>query len=342
MSDVSRREFLKISGVLATSLGLAAGTWEAIPAKESGQVGPAAPAAASEPLAAVSQPPAAAAPALHFHPGSRLPAAADSSVLLWLHGLSCSGCSVSFLNSSFPSPASVITQYLSLDYHAVISAAAGDLAMQAINQRIEAGNTLLAVEGAVPVGLPGACKVGEEDFTSLLQRAARAARAVLAVGTCATHGGIPGAQSNPTGAVSVRDFLASKGISTPVINLPGCPTHPDWVVGSLVYLLQYGTPPLTEDGSPAMFYGEVLHDNCPRFYQYNMGKFATQFGEDGCLFKLGCLGIRTKSDCPARRWNNKVSWCIEAGAPCIGCTQPSFARAAGFPFYRVQEAGGVE
>jgi hydrogenase small subunit len=86
-----------------------------------------------------------------------------------------------------------------------------------------------------------------------------------------------------------------------------------------------------------MFFGEVLHSNCPEFYDYNQEKFASYLGDRGCLFKLGCLGIRTKADCPTRRWNNKVNWCIEAGAPCIGCTSPDFAQKSDFPFYRLRE-----
>jgi len=98
-------------------------------------------------------------------------------------------------------------------------------------------------------------------------------------------------------------------------------------------------PELNEEGSPKLFFGDVIHTHCPEFYNYNMGKFAKNFGDKGCLFELGCLGIRTFADCAERRWNSKVNWCVEAGAPCIGCTQSQFAHDKNFPFYRIREQG---
>jgi hydrogenase small subunit len=193
------------------------------------------------------------------------------------------------------------------------------------------------VEGAVPAGMPQACKFGEEKFTDLLVRAASTARVVVTVGTCASHGGIPAAPPSPTGAESVKSFLKKKNIATPIITVPGCPTHPEWLVGTLIHLLKFGMPPLTAEGSPQMFFANIIHSRCPEFYDYNLGKFASSFGERGCLFKLGCLGIRTFGDCPSRRWNNKVNWCVEAGGPCIGCTQAEFAQRKDYPFYRIWE-----
>jgi len=259
------------------------------------------------------------------------------AALLWLHGQACSGCSVSFLNAAYPDVVSVLTQSLSVDYHATLSAAAGATAWQALNARVAAGNYILVVEGAVPAGMPQACQVGDEPFTQLLTRAAKRATAVVALGTCAAFGGVPAAPPNPTGAVSVPKFLGQALGSTPLITLPGCPAHPDWLVGTLVHLLKAGVPPLTDDLSPAMFYGAVIHERCPQFHQYNAGQYAKFFGDAGCLFNLGCLGIRTYADCSIRRWNNHVNWCVEAGAPCIGCARPEFAADPSFPFYRLRE-----
>jgi hydrogenase small subunit len=262
--------------------------------------------------------------------------------VVWLQGQSCSGCSVSFLNSAYPDVARVITRYISVQYHQTLSAATGDVALGALNRSIEAGGYLLVVEGGVPVAMPEACRVGEEPFTEQLVRAAQGAAAVVALGTCASFGGIPAAPPNPSGSVSVRDHLTRSGVKTAVVSLPGCPTHPDWLVGTIVEYVRSGVPELTPTGCPTAFYGSNIHAHCPQFYNYDAGKFATTFGEDGCLFKLGCMGIRTEADCSMRRWNNKTNWCVEAGAPCIGCARPEFAQRQDFPFYRITENANGE
>ena len=86
-------------------------------------------------------------------------------------------------------------------------------------------------------------------------------------------------------------------------------------------------------GRPTAFYGQRLHDQCPHYSDYESDRFATSFSEDGCLFKLGCVGPKTYADCPTRFWNNGVSMCIASGAPCVGCTEAFFAAKADFPFY---------
>ena len=303
MSEVSRRGFFKMAGALAIALG-----WPTSGLDDVAQ--------ALELLAAGSVP------------------------LIWLQGQSCSGCSVSFLDAAYPDPARVITHYASVEYHSTLSAASGELALKALEQRLAAADYLLVVEGSVPLGMAQACRVGEESMADMSVRAAKGAKAVVALGTCAAFGGIPAAPPNPTGAAAVSKLLADNHIITPLINLPGCPAHPDWLVGTLVHFLRYGPPTLNAQGCPEMFYRTSIHDHCPQFYNYDAEKFAQFFGDEGCLFKLGCLGVRTFADCSTRRWNNKTSWCVEAGAPCIGCAQPEFALAQDFPFYRIRERSG--
>ena len=179
--------------------------------------------------------------------------------------------------------------------------------------------------------------VGGEPFTDQVSRAAKKAKAVIAYGTCASFGGIPASENNPTGACGVAEYLKSAGISTPVISLPGCPAHPDWLVGSLLYTLRFGLPKLDEFNRPVMFFGKLLHDQCPRFADYEREKFATTFSDEGCLFRLGCMGPNTHTDCTLRLWNTRTNSCIKAGAPCIGCTMPNFSAKASFPFYRKRE-----
>lgn len=253
--------------------------------------------------------------------------------VLWLQGLSCSGCSVSLLNSETPEVDDILTKYISLLFHSTLSTATGEVAMEVINGTIEHGGYYLAVEGSIPVGMPEACKVGEEPVTQQVLRAARNAQAVISVGTCAAFGGIPAVENNQTGAVSVPEFLKNKNVAVPIINLPGCPAHPDWIVGTLVHVLKFGLPTLDSAGRPTMFYSRLIHDQCPRFSDHEREWFAKAFSDDGCLFKLGCLGPATYADCTLRLWNGRTNCCIKAGAPCIGCASEGFASIASFPFY---------
>ena len=305
MSLFNRREFLKLGAQMAALLGVGAA------------MGPKA-ASALESLAAGEAP------------------------VLWLQGQSCSGCSVSLLNTVAPDPLDLLTRYISLWFHSTLSAATGHQCMDLINDGIAKGGYFLAVEGSMPQGMPKACVVGHEPITDQVARAAKSAKAVIAVGTCAAFGGIPAAEGNPTGSVSVPDFLKQKGIDTPVIRLPGCPVHPDWVVGTLVHVIKFGMPELDDMGRPKAFFGRLVHDQCPRFSDYERENFAKTFSDDGCLFKLGCLGPITHADCTLRQWNGGVNTCIRAGAPCIGCASEKFAKAKDFPFYRKGEARGPE
>jgi hydrogenase small subunit len=268
--------------------------------------------------------------------------ATGQAPILWLHGLACSGCSVSLLNSESPTPEDLLTRYLSLYYHQALSAATGSSALKAMETAIASGDYILVVEGAVPVGMPESCIIGDETLFSLFKRAARNAKAIVAVGSCAAFGGIPAAPPNLTGATSASSALEQAGITVPLINLPGCPCHPDWMVGNLVYTLKIGLPDLDEHLRPKRTYGELLHDTCPYFAHYQAKKFAKNLGEKGCLFKLGCQGVITHSDCSLRLWNGGTNWCIKAQAPCIGCARPDFAKDPSYPFYRMNEENNQE
>jgi hydrogenase small subunit len=138
---------------------------------------------------------------------------------------------------------------------------------------------------------------------------------------------VPAAKPNPSGCKGVSDVYAMFDIKTPVINIPGCPCHPDWFIGTVAKVLLYGLPgpkEIDEYGRLKIFYGRTVHNRCINRDYLDDGIFATKFGEVGCLLELGCKGPFTYADCPIRLWNSSVNWCIAAGAPCMGCTERGY------------------
>lgn len=257
--------------------------------------------------------------------------------IIYLQGLSCTGCSISLLQATNPSPLALITEFSQLAFHADLSATTGQQALKMIDEYINGNNGeyFLAIEGAVPAKMPDACKIGHTYFSDYVRKGAETAAGIIAVGTCASFGGIPAAEGNQTGAVSVVDYLKNNNLSPLLITIPGCPVHPDWLWHTITHLVKIGLPELTPNQSPKLFFGTNLHESCPRYHYFQQEIFARKIGEKGCLFKIGCLGPETFSDCSTRGWNGGQSWCINANAPCIGCTTPAFARKKDFPFYRI-------
>ncbi len=269
--------------------------------------------------------------------------------VVYLQTAGCSGCAVSLLNSASPTIKNVLIDqiapgvHINLRFHPVIMAAAGDLAIQALEDTAaqQKGEYVLVVDGSVSMdetAVYGA--IGERGGkpVTMLQRVTELAKdslAVIALGTCAAFGGIPAASPNPTKCTSVREALKVKGIDKPLINIPGCPPHPDWFVGTVAGVILGGLPKaedLDDLLRPKAFYGKLIHENCPRRAYFDEGKFAKKFGDEGCLYELGCKGPITYADCPLRRWNSGTNWVIGAGAPCNGCTQPEFPDQTA-PFY---------
>jgi hydrogenase small subunit len=226
-------------------------------------------------------------------------------------------------------------KHISLKFHATIMAGQGEPVIRVLRDTSEAAKDgfVLLVEGSVPTGEDGLyCTLGELDgrevtMMEMTADLARKALAVMAVGSCAAFGGIPSGSPNPTGAKAVADFMKEEGIDKPVINVPGCPPHPDWMVGTIADILINGLPTadkLDEVLRPKAFYGKLIHDNCPRRAFFDAGQFAKKTSDPGCLYEIGCKGPVTYADCPIRQWNNGISWCVGAGAQCIGCVEPDF------------------
>ena len=261
--------------------------------------------------------------------------------IIWLQTSTCSGCSVSVINTIHPSIKNVILEQvlpghkLILAYHGTLMAATGSLSLDAARETAtkKKGKYVFVVEGAIPTkddGIYGHIGSKNDKPITMLEWVdflGRDALATLTVGTCAAYGGIPAAEPNPTGAKGISDVYKSMNISTPVINIPGCPCHPDWFIGTVAKILLYGLPKpdeLDDDGRLKLFFGKSIHTRCLNRDYLDEGIFAEQFGEEGCLLELGCKGPFTNGDCPIRLWNGSVNWCIGANGPCIGCTEKGF------------------
>lgn len=255
--------------------------------------------------------------------------AAGSPSVIWIQGASCTGCSISLLNTTHPTIAEVLLKIIRLQYHPTVMASAGEMAISykdIISEKMR-GNFFLVIEGSIPTKDRGVyCTIGKKygKHITILEAArilGARAKAIIALGACAAFGGIPAGQPNPTGAKSVKDVI---GLGTPIINIPGCPSHPDWLVGTLVHVLLYGFPELDREARPKIFFSDTIHQNCPYYSYFNEGRLTQRFGEKGCLIQLGCKGPMTNTDCSLRRWNSGVEWCVGVGAPCIGCCNPAF------------------
>jgi hydrogenase small subunit len=247
--------------------------------------------------------------------------------LIWLELTGCSGNIISLLDGSNPDFKYLISQMTHFIYNNSLSASEGQNAMEQLFS-VLGRDYILAVEGAVAtkdnglyniIGrLNGKPVTALEAVKTLGEKAAH----VIAIGACATHGGVSAARPNPAECVSVQNVLNRK-----VIKLPGCPCHPDWFMGTLAHMLLYGEPELDSSDRPLLFYSTLIHDRCSRRSYFDKGIFAEKLGDKTCMFKLGCRGPVTRIDCPIRQWNQYVNWPVEDDTPCIGCAQFGFPDA---------------
>jgi len=255
---------------------------------------------------------------------------ADRLPIIWLHMAECTGCSESLLRTAEPTFDSLIFDYISLEYHETVMAAAGWQAEQNIENAMKKykGRYVLMVEGGIPTGnagsfltIGGDAKKGKD----IAAEASRHAAAVFAIGTCSSFGGVQAAVPNPTGAVAM-----SKVSEKPVINVPGCPPSEKNIVGTLLHFLLYGTlPALDAYNRPKWAYRLRVHDLCERRGHFDAGEFVEQYGDQGakdgyCLYKVGCKGPYTFNNCSKNKFNQGTSWPVQAGFGCMGCSEPDF------------------
>ncbi len=275
--------------------------------------------------------------------------------LLWIQAVCCGGETASLLNSDHPHlQAALATLGVTLMGHSYFHESAMGKAEQVMND-CASGKThveLLVVEGAVHQAVPQTAASGK-PLTEWVRAVAHSADYVVAAGTCASFGGVMACGRNPMGATGLQfsrdqrggllgaDYRSRSGL--PVVNVPGCPAHPDWMIGTLWALRadRLRETDLDRFSRPRAFYGKLAHHACPRNEYYEFKASAAAYSQQGCLFEnLGCKGTLCESDCNERLWLARTGSCTRGGFPCLSCTSPVFPD--GFlPFFETAKIGGI-
>jgi hydrogenase small subunit len=280
-------------------------------------------------------------------------AAAPRPSVIWMSFQQCTGCSESLLRSFSPTLENLILNVISLDYHESLQVAAGHQAEQARADAIAANRArrakhILIVDGSIPVSRQTATgaldgkewwmTVGGHSAVESLKATMVDAEIVIALGTCATFGGLAAAYPNPSNAVGVGDLMAAKIVPTmPLVNLSGCPPVPEVITGTIAAYLARKVdttlPALEFDdlNRPKVFYGNTVHDACPRKEHFDADppRFAYSHDDEGarkgwCLYMLGCRGPSTFNACSKEKWNGGQSFPMLSGHGCLGCSEPAF------------------
>ncbi len=283
----------------------------------------------------------------------------------WLAGMSCDGCSIAAIGAQNPSVEQLVNGDIPglpkvILHHPVLAVTAGEEFV---------GNYRLAREGklSAPYVVVYEGSVADEDIAGAfggfwtamgvdikadgsrqpiptahwLRDLAPGAAAVIAIGTCATWGGVPAAAGNVTGSMSVMDLLGKDYLSAlglPVINVPGCSPVGDNFTETIMSVLMFlaGVGPLPEFdelGRPAWMFKNTVHQGCVRAGMYEEGVFAKEYGDPECLVELGCWGPVVNCNMTSRGAIGHAGGCMNTGGICIGCTMPGFPDAFA-PFYK--------
>ena len=282
----------------------------------------------------------------------------------WIAGGSCDGCSIAAVGATSPSVEDLLRGVLPgvpkvVLHHPVLSVVAGEEFIKPFRlaAKGELGAPFVVIcEGSIMDERIAASTGGywsglgadeDEDgnpqpipSSSWVSRMSEHAAAVVAVGTCATWGGVPAAAGNPTDAEGVMDFLGEdyrSALGLPVVNLPGCAPQGDNITETIaaVLLFLHGLGPLPEFdelGRPSWLFGETVHRGCTRAGFYEEGTFAEEYGDKECLVEIGCWGPVVQCNINKRGALNGMGGCMNVGAPCIGCTMPGFPDSFA-PFY---------
>lgn len=280
--------------------------------------------------------------------------------LLWLQSGGCGGCSLSLLCAESPDLVTTLESAgINLLWHPSLSEAGGE-EFRELLARILAGEVrldLLCLEGAVVRGPAGSGRFHllagtGRPMMDWIEDLAACAGCVVAVGSCAAYGGITAAGGNPSEACGLQysgaarggllgaDFTSGNGL--PVVNIAGCPTHPNWVTETLVQIAmaRFSDASMDEVGRPRSYADHLVHHGCPRNEYYEFKASAEKASDLGCMMEnLGCLGTQAHADCNTRLWNGEGS-CLRGGYACINCTAPDFEEP-GHPFTETPKIAGI-
>jgi hydrogenase small subunit len=263
--------------------------------------------------------------------------------LLWLQGGACSGNTMSFLNAEEPSVCDLVTDFgINVLWHPSLGQELGD-GLQRLLRGVVAGEIPLDIfvfEGTViraPDGTGEWNRFAGRPMQEWVRELTAIANYTIAIGDCASWGGIPATPPNPTDSIGLQflkrdrggflgpDYRSKAGL--PVINIPGCPAHPDWITQVLIAVATGQAAGVTLDDlqRPKTFFSTFTQTGCTRNMHFAYKVSATEFGQrKGCLFyDLGCRGPMTHSPCNRILWNRQSSK-TRAGMPCLGCTEPEF------------------
>jgi hydrogenase small subunit len=271
--------------------------------------------------------------------------------ILWLSaGLSCDGDSVSITAATQPSIEDIVMGAIPglpkvKLHHPLLAYETGADFVRCFERaaRGESGPFVLVVEGSIPnekINSEGCWAAFGTDAATgqpiptcdWIDRLAPHAWAVVAIGTCATYGGIHAMAGNPTGAMGLPDYLGWSWRSKadlPIVCVPGCPVQPDNFMETLLYLLHHAAglaPPIPLDEAlrPAWLFGQTVHEGCDRGGYYEQADFAAEHGSKKCIVKLGCWGPVVLCNVAKRGWMAGIGGCPNVGGVCIGCTMPGF------------------
>ncbi len=262
--------------------------------------------------------------------------------LVWLKGGACSGNTMSFLNAEQPSVIDLVTDFgIRIVYHPTIGLEIGEQVNETLNEVLNDDIPLdiFVFEGTVITGSNGSGNMNifaGKPMMIWVRELAEKAKYVIAIGDCATWGGVIAVPPNPTesygmqylkkekGGFLGKDFLTKAGF--PVINIPGCPAHPDWITQILVAISLGRAHEVLLDhyNRPQTFFTDLVQHGCPNANSFH-DKVRGDFGKrGGCLFyEVGCRGPMTHASCNRILWN-RVSSKTRSNHPCLGCTEPGF------------------
>ncbi|MFP5363552.1 MAG: hydrogenase expression protein HypE [Thermoleophilia bacterium] len=294
--------------------------------------------------------------------------------VFWIAGMSCDGCSIAASGATNPSVEDLLLGRIPnlpkvVLHHPVLSPGAGTEFIRPFRLAVEGklgAPYVVVLEGSVPddqafptehgyfsaMGAGGFDPESETDqpnrVTDWLWKLAPGAAAYVAIGTCATWGGIPAAAGNITGSMSLTDFLGKdyrSALGVPVVNVPGCSPVGDnfteTVAAVLLFLQNLAPlPQFDQLGRPAWLFGETVHRHCPKAGYYEEGVFAHEPGDNQCLVEIGCWGPVVQCNIVERGAINHMGGCMVAGGACIGCTMPGFPDKYS-PFYKAPPGSAI-